>query len=150
MNKKCNCCKLKHKQEFTLQDIFDKQIELNTRINPDLYELAIDCEETRKNQIMLFNIAMQQEQSELIDSLDWKWWKQGDNDWANAKVELVDILHFLVSMFTILGMDANDVMEMYFKKNNLNHKRQDGGYKEGTYAKYVDGVEDNVREITNS
>ncbi len=29
------------------------------------------------------------------------------------------------------------------KKNKLNHNRQEQGYKEGTYDKYRDGVEDN-------
>ena len=37
------------------------------------------------------------ETGEAIDSLDYKWWKAGENDWANFKVELVDILHFLLA-----------------------------------------------------
>ena len=37
------------------------------------------------------------ELGEAISSLDYKWWKAGTNDWENFKVELVDILHFLLS-----------------------------------------------------
>jgi len=37
------------------------------------------------------------ELGEAISSLDYKWWKAGENDWENFKVELVDILHFLLS-----------------------------------------------------
>lgn len=136
-------------QQNTLQDVFDEQIRLNTRIRTDVYDRADSDDDYRKQCMIEFNLAMQQEQAELIDSLDWKWWKKGENNWDNAKVELVDILHFWVSMCTIVGMNANDVMDLYFKKNKLNHKRQDGGYKEGTYQKVVDGVEDNVREVTH-
>ena len=52
-------------------------------------------------------------------------------------------------MCTIAGLTAEDVVDLYFKKNKLNHDRQDGGYKDGTYDKYKDGVEDNVA-IMNS
>ena len=92
---------------------------------------------------------MSQESSEAIDSLNWKWWKQDDDDWDNVKVELVDMLHFWVSMCTIAGLDAKDVYDLYAKKNKLNFKRQDEGYQEGTYDKYQDGVEDNRLHVIN-
>ena len=38
------------------------------------------------------------EAGELIDSLDWKWWKHQDTDVDNAKIECVDIWHFVLSM----------------------------------------------------
>ena len=47
------------------------------------------------------------------------------------------------------GMDAQDVFDLYFKKNKLNHDRQSQGYKEGTYNKYENGVEDNVTHVLN-
>ena len=40
-------------------------------------------------------------------------------------------------------LTAQDVLDLCFKKNELNHKRQDQGYKEGTYNKFENGVEDN-------
>ena len=86
---------------------------------------------------------MRQESAEAIDSLNWKWWKKEDDDWDNIKIELVDMLHFWVSMCTIAGLSAEDVINLYLKKNQLNHKRQNEGYNEGTYQKVVDGVEDN-------
>ena len=45
------------------------------------------------------------------------------------------MLHFWVSMCTIAGLDADEVINLYLKKNQLNHKRQNEGYKEGTYDK---------------
>ncbi len=131
-----------------LQAVFDKQRELNERINPDLYKEIADPE-IRRQRFMQFELALRQESAEAIDSLNWKWWKKTDDDWDNIKVELVDMLHFWVSMCTVAGLDAKDVFELYFKKNKLNHDRQDQGYKEGTYDKYKDGVEDNVRAVLN-
>jgi dimeric dUTPase (all-alpha-NTP-PPase superfamily) len=139
----------KQKMEHTLGDIFNAQREFNTSVIPELYEKIKTDEAYRKRWLFQYNLAMQQEQAELIDSLNWKWWKKGKDNWDNVKVELIDILHFWVSMCTVAGMDSKEVMDLYFKKNKLNHKRQDEGYKEGTYDKYKDGVEDNINEVLN-
>ena len=135
--------------DHTLQDVFDAQTTFNERAVPGIYDIVANNPAERDLWLIRFDLAMRQEMSELIDSLHWKWWKKQETDIGNVKVELVDILHFFVSMCTVAGMNANDVMALYFKKNKLNHKRQDGGYKEGTYQKVVDGVEDNVRDVTN-
>ena len=127
---------------MSLEAIFEKQIELNKKINDKLYEQIKDPE-FRRQQFLAFELAMRQESAEAIDSLNWKWWKSDDDDWDNVKIELVDILHFWVSMCTIAGLSAEDVIDLYFKKNKLNHDRQNQGYKEGTYEKVKDGVEDN-------
>jgi dimeric dUTPase (all-alpha-NTP-PPase superfamily) len=132
-----------------LQAIFDKQIELNKRINASLYE-DIQDPEVRKKWFLNFELALRQESAEAIDSLNWKWWKKGEEDWDNIKVELVDMLHFWVSMCTIAGMDAKEVFELYAKKNKLNHVRQEQGYKEGAYDKFQHGVEDNKHFVTGS
>lgn len=46
-----------------------------------------------------WGLAITLEAAELIDSYPWKWWKnvKAAPDIANAKVELVDILHFSLS-----------------------------------------------------
>ncbi len=132
---------------MTLDAIFEKQKELNTRINTTLYEDIQSDPELKRKWFLNFLLAMQQESAESVDSLDWKWWKKGEDDWDNIKIELVDILHFWVSMCTIAGLEAEDVINLYFKKNHLNFKRQDEGYKEGTYEKYKDGVEDNITHV---
>jgi len=128
---------------MTLQDIFEKQKELNVRINTTLYEDIQTDPELKRKWFLNFLLAMQQEAAESVDSLNWKWWKKGDDDWDNIKVELVDMLHFWVSMCTVAGLSADDVIDLYFKKNKLNFKRQDEGYKEGHYDKNQGGIEDN-------
>tara|TARA_A100001015_G_scaffold318284_1_gene437725 strand:+ start:3116 stop:3526 length:411 start_codon:yes stop_codon:yes gene_type:complete len=127
---------------MSLKDIFDEQIRLNEKINPDLYT-EIDDPEIKRQRFLQFELALRQESAEAVDSLNWKWWKKDDDDWGNIKIELVDMLHFWVSMCTVAGLDADEVINLYLKKNELNHKRQNEGYKEGTYEKVKDGVEDN-------
>ncbi len=127
---------------MSLQEIFDEQVRLNEKINPDLYK-EIDDPEIKRQRFLQFELALRQESAEAIDSLNWKWWKKDNDDWDNIKIELVDMLHFWVSMCTIAGLSAEDVINLYLKKNQLNHKRQNEGYNEGTYEKVINGVEDN-------
>ena len=132
-----------------LDAVFKEQIKLNEKINPSLYT-DIQDEDVRREWFLNFELAMRQESAEAVDSLNWKWWKKDKENWDNIKVELVDMLHFWVSMCTVAGMDAQDVFDLYFKKNQLNHDRQNQGYKEGTYEKDVDGLEDNERVVLKS
>jgi len=55
--------------------------------------------------------AIRIEATELIDSLDWKWWNQQENNWKNVEVELIDIIHFLVS-YSIVS-NVKDVASLY-------------------------------------
>lgn len=146
------------------------------------------------------------EAAEAIDSFNWKHWKNinASPDLDNAKVELVDIWHFIMSeaihfgdtkfaefyidtkpekeanpelMVEILekiiaaaaaanvdksqnalyeitklffkalatmSMDVSDLYRHYLVKNQLNTFRQNNGYKDGTYTKIWNTVEDNV------
>jgi dimeric dUTPase (all-alpha-NTP-PPase superfamily) len=72
---------------------------------------------------------MQQEMAELTDSVPWKWWaKYQKFDEQNARVEVIDLFHFLISIAQVLGMSADDVYQAYLKKNQVNHQRQETGY----------------------
>jgi len=73
--------------------------------------------------------AMSQEIAELTDSVPWKWWaKYQKFDEQNARVEVVDLFHFLISLAQVLGMGADDVFNAYLRKNEVNFKRQETGY----------------------
>ena len=48
--------------------------------------------------------------------------------YPDARVEVVDLFHFLISMAQVLGMSADDVFAAYVKKNAVNFQRQDSGY----------------------
>ena len=74
--------------------------------------------------------AMSQEIAELTDSVPWKWWaKYQQFDEQNARVEVVDLFHFLISLAQVLGMSADDVFQAYVRKNEVNFKRQETGYR---------------------
>jgi dimeric dUTPase (all-alpha-NTP-PPase superfamily) len=66
---------------------------------------------------------------ELTDSVPWKWWAKYQRlDEQNARVEVVDLFHFLISAAQVLGMSADDVFKAYCKKNAVNFQRQESGY----------------------
>ena len=111
-----------------LEHIFEMQSALNARIGVETENMS----EEEKTKWLLNNTrAMQQEIAELIDSVPWKWWaKYQEFDEQNARVEVVDLFHFLVSMAQVLGMSPDDVYNAYLKKNKVNHERQESGYKE--------------------
>ena len=102
------------------------QQELNLRIGVD----TASFNEKQKTEWMLnYCRAMTQELAELTDCVPWKWWaKYQKFDEQNARVEIVDLFHFLVSLAQTAGMTADDVYDAYVKKNKVNHQRQESGY----------------------
>lgn len=111
-----------------LEEIFQMQEALNQRIGVQMNEFS---DEDKGKWILNYTRAMQQELAELVDSVPWKWWaKYQEFDEQNARVEVVDLFHFLISLAQTLGMTADDVHQAYIKKNKVNHERQDSGYSE--------------------
>lgn len=109
-----------------LEEIFRLQAELNARIGVHLEGLD---EAEKARWVLNYTRAMQQEMAELVDSVPWKWWARYQKfDEQNARVEVVDLFHFLVSLAQTLGMTAEDVYAAYLKKNAVNHARQESGY----------------------
>ena len=109
-----------------LENIFDLQEQLNARIGVHMDDMDDD---ERAKWILNYVRAMQQELAELTDSVPWKWWANYQAfDKQNAKVEIVDLFHFLVSLAQVMGMSAEDIHEAYLKKNQVNHDRQEKGY----------------------
>lgn len=94
--------------------------------------------------------ALDDEFHELMDALGginhgignaaWKWWKSAhhnntytldnmaDNDLIELKMEFVDLLHFVINIGLLLGMNGSEVMNMYLAKNRENIERQKRGY----------------------
>src|SRR5476651_1262237 len=109
-----------------LNELFRMQRALNQRIGVDLDSLD---EAGKTKWVLNYTRAMTQEMAELTDSVPWKWWaKYQKFDEQNAKVEVVDLFHFLISLAQTLGMSADDVYQAYVKKNQVNHQRQESGY----------------------
>lgn len=111
-----------------LRELFRMQKALNERIG-----LRTDSMTPDEQVVWVLNYcrAMNQEIAELTDSVPWKWWaKYQKFDVQNARVEVVDLFHFLISAAQVLGMSADDVFQAYVKKNEINFKRQESGYTE--------------------
>lgn len=196
-----------------LLEMFMLQQKLNDETNGKGWEKGY----TKQNRIINWRRCIYMESAELIDSFNWKHWKDIDidPDWDNIIIELVDIWHFVMSLgleeyknlgqgdiktlvgyvsecrhfddfcgdavvpensdalsivstieylmkhaidndkfdtiledFMIVSMQCGLNMSVLYKfyvgKNILNKFRQDNGYKEGTYKKNWNGVEDNV------
>ena len=120
-----------------LNELFKKQAELNKRT-------GFDAEAMRKHfdpqlaGIWLNNYiaATSNELEELRDCTFWKHWcteaKEGRrfflHDLQNARVEVIDMLFFWISLAQCVGLDAEDVFRLYEQKLKVNHARQDGPY----------------------
>ena len=109
-----------------LRELWRMQDALKKRIGVQMDGMS---DEDKAKWILNYSRAMTQEMAELVDSVPWKWWaKYQKFDEQNARVEVVDLFHFLISMAQVLGMSADDVFNAYIKKNEVNFKRQESGY----------------------
>ena len=80
-------------------------------------------------------LAMISELAELLEEVNFKWWKNPKPvNPDNVKEELVDILHFFVSMCLRAGMDAQELHRRYLAKNQENFDRQHGRSSKPGYA----------------
>ncbi len=202
-----------------IREMLFLQQKLNDETNGEGWEKGYN----KFGRIINWNRCIYMECAELIDSFNWKHWKDigaKEPDWENIKIEVVDIWHFIMSLgleyyhnhkvgniddlveliveskyfnlfceepystknknhlaqmeiinytedvmrdalnrdgksfykliddFFILslhcGVNVEVLYKFYIAKNILNQFRQDHGYKEGTYKKVINGVEDNV------
>jgi hypothetical protein len=186
-----------------IKEMFALQMQLNDKTNgPSWKEKGI----TKEGVEISWYRCIYMETCEAIDSLNWKHWKNinQEPDWDNIKVELVDIWHFIMSQAIYLGntnnfnkdifknykkefnpksllknlelmlfisvkanidkdknyidkiidiffqslananMELLDLYKSYVVKNQLNIFRQANGYKDGSYIKIWNNLEDNV------
>ncbi|BCV21145.1 dUTPase [Moorella sp. Hama-1] len=102
---------------FELQERFDRDLARRRRL-PE-YSPA----EWVQKEVL----AMVAELGELLDEVNFKWWKNPHPlDHEAIKGELVDILHFLVSMCLKTGITAEEFYQGYLAKNQENFRRQEG------------------------
>ena len=120
-----------------LKDMFEKQAALNKRIGYDTRSLRDHFDPvTAGTWLNDYLNAACNELEELRDCTFWKHWcteaKQGKrfaiHDLQNARVEVIDLLFFWISLAQCLGLNAEDVYHLYLRKLDVNHKRQDGDY----------------------
>jgi len=120
-----------------LEAMFDLQAALNKRIGYDTKALRESFDPASAGTWLIdYIMAAGNELEELRDCTFWKHWcseaQQGRrfeiHDLQNARVEVIDLLFFWISMAQCVGLNAEDVYKLYLQKLDVNHKRQDGDY----------------------
>lgn len=113
-----------------LREIFAMQKALNDDI-ANGRDLHFTPEEWIQKNIL----ATISELSEVMDEVNFKWWKNKKPvNHESLLEELTDVLHFYVSMCLHAGIDADELFRAYCDKNAENYRRQRGlsdkeGYK---------------------
>ncbi len=114
-----------------LEAIFQMQQALNEEIVARRHLEGISSTEW----IQKLTLAMLSEMAELLDEVNFKWWKnEKPVDEAALQEELTDILHFFISMCLRAGMDAQALFDRYMAKNKENFDRQAGRSAKKGYA----------------
>lgn len=115
-----------------LTELFRLQAELSAKYGFDLEKAQTDdlyCGQWLHDYIT----AMTSELEELRDCIYWKHWhreaREGRRfllrDREHAKVEIIDLLFFWMSMAQCVGLTVEDVADLYRKKLGVNHHRRD-------------------------
>lgn len=110
---------------FEMQESFDRYVKENRKL-PDYSK----DEWVQKECIALFT-----ELSEVLEEVNWKWWKnKKEVDYDKVKEELIDVFHFFMSLCLKLGMGADELFDRYMAKNKENFDRQNGISSKKGYA----------------
>ena len=131
-----------------LHKIFEMQIELNNYIfvsnnicnnSGEILTMYTLYQEALKNKNQVNQItntwlkkyqeAIADEVKELKGELLWKWWSKNEIDLENIQIELIDILHFLISAMICTGLTPETLFNKYKEKHEINKQRQDEKYK---------------------
>ena len=114
---------LDFKSMDSLEAIFGMQKDLAEMMDLSRYP------KSPEGRISALSTAIIHEAVELQRLTAWKWWKKPvafDN--KAAREELIDIWHFVVQASIELGMNPENIVEEYVKKNKVNRDRQVSGY----------------------
>ncbi len=126
-----------------LKSMFEMQEALNTRIGRPIAPWKEKINEEDDEALLLAGEmlddlmkAVSSELEELRNCTYWKHWqkeaREGKryqiHDLKEAKKEVIDLLHFFISIALWTGMGAEEMYEMYVKKNKINFKRQENDY----------------------
>lgn len=120
-----------------LEEMFAFQAELNRRIGNDTQSLHDRFDPLQAGRWLNdYLMALSNEVEELRDCTFWKHWckeaRDGRrfelHDLQNARVEVIDLLFFWISLAQCVGLSAKDVYDLYLQKLKVNHQRQTDNY----------------------
>lgn len=120
-----------------LQKVLDTQTELQNRLGNNIKEMT-EQQKTAyvKNNVFFVTEELHEMTRELPYVKEWKDYSQlSGEDIARrkelAQEEFIDVFTFLMNVALTLELTADEIYDLYFQKNKVNHKRQDNGYVEG-------------------
>jgi dUTPase. len=110
-----------------IETMFARQADLQVRsFNVTPWELNGD---DRRKYITAMALGLHDEISEALQEIAWKPWAR--DDYVNKQAfigELVDAFHFLMNLALVVDVNGDAFVEAYFKKAEVNAKRQRDGY----------------------
>ena len=141
----CSGCQavLDHREEdsgMNFKLLYEKQAELNKLSGRNTMGIAEAIKSGRINGpgvwIHDYILATQSELQELMDCLYWKHWtfeaKEGRRyevrDLQNARVEVIDLFFFWMSLAQCVGLTPEDIQLLYLKKHQVNLDRMKQNY----------------------
>lgn len=109
---------------FRLQQSFDQAVVENRGLHY-----------TKEVWIQKEILAIISELSEILDEVNFKWWKDPQEiNQERLTEEIVDVLHFFVSMCLKAGIGPEELYQAYIRKNQENFARQEGATEREGYA----------------
>jgi dimeric dUTPase (all-alpha-NTP-PPase superfamily) len=105
-----------------LEDIFYWQQAFNQTLRNDRH---LDWDQA--TWLQKEALALMVELAEVVEEARFKWWKNPEPIHLDKlHEELVDVLHFFVSLCLDAGLTAETLYQAYLKKNQENFRRQQG------------------------
>ena len=86
------------KQKIT--HMLEMQDAMNSKVNQDWRNAGFE-----------WYRAIWMEASEMLEHYGWKWWKKQDPDVMQVKLEVVDIVHFALSIRLVEGASVEEIAE---------------------------------------
>lgn len=104
---------------LNFKKIYNLQRELNVLIGRDTVG-----DSNKLKWLLDYSIALRDEGTELFNCCNWKWWsEEGKKDqylniikYENAKIEVIDCFHFLISIMQILDVSVDDIDEGFIDR----------------------------------
>jgi dimeric dUTPase (all-alpha-NTP-PPase superfamily) len=90
----------KIRKRMTSREYIKEMFALQQKLNDETNGIGWENGYTKNNRLINWKRCIYMESAELIDSFNWKHWKDinKETDWENATIEIVDIWHFVMSL----------------------------------------------------
>lgn len=103
-----------------LQDMLDAQDALSKKCGVNNLEPQVALKSTLAQMMVESGEAMA---PWVTETKPWKKQVVDSTVLNETDIEVIDVLHYVLTWFNLRGYDARDLFEMYMAKNSANHTR---------------------------